>query len=42
MRRPIKKSFSELVQENKQELLRDSEALERIEEKLEEKQLRKA
>ncbi|MBS4207418.1 FbpB family small basic protein [Bacillus sp. FJAT-50079] len=37
MRRPGRKSFSELIQENKQALLNDAEAMERIEEKLEEK-----
>lgn len=41
MRRPGKKSFSDLVQENRQELLKDMEAMERIENKLEKKYMRK-
>ncbi|GAA0315098.1 hypothetical protein GCM10008967_02010 [Bacillus carboniphilus] len=42
MRRPRKRSFSELVQENKQALLKDEEALQKLEEKLEQKHLQKA
>lgn len=42
MRRPRKRSFSELIQENKQALLKDREAMEKLEEKLEQKHLQKA
>ncbi|ENQ3078175.1 FbpB family small basic protein [Bacillus sp. JJ864] len=35
MRRTRRKSFEELVKENKQQLLNDRDAIERIEEKLE-------
>ena len=42
MRRPRKRSFSELVQENKQALLKDEQALEKLEQKLEQKHLKKA
>ncbi|CAM4012663.1 FbpB family small basic protein [Lederbergia lenta] len=42
MRRPGKKSFTDLVQENRQALLNDAEALEKIEDKLEEKRTRNA
>lgn len=41
MRRPLKRSFAELVLENKRELLKDEEAMERIEARLEEKRLAK-
>jgi len=42
MRRIRKRSFAELVLENKRELLKDVEALEKIERKIEEKRLQKA
>lgn len=42
MRRPRKRSFAELVQENKQELLKDEAALAKLEEKLEKKYMQKA
>ncbi|AYA76374.1 MULTISPECIES: FbpB family small basic protein [Robertmurraya] len=42
MRKPRKRSFEELVAENKLQLLRDQEALDKIEAKLEEKRLGKA
>ncbi|WP_170007246.1 FbpB family small basic protein [Bacillus fonticola] len=42
MRRTQKRTFAELVSENKQELLKDSEAIQRIEERLEEKYAMKA
>lgn len=42
MRKPRKRSFEELVAENKLQLLRDREALDKIEAKLEEKRLGKA
>ena len=42
MNRKRKISFEELVQENKDELLKDLKALERIEAKLERKHLQKA
>lgn len=42
MKRKRKVSFEELVQENKDELLKDLKALERIEAKLESKHLQKA
>ncbi|HWO75304.1 MAG TPA: FbpB family small basic protein [Bacillus sp. (in: firmicutes)] len=42
MRRPRKRSFSELVQENKQALLKDEQLLEKLEEKLQQKHLKKA
>ncbi|RLQ96167.1 FbpB family small basic protein [Falsibacillus albus] len=42
MRKIRKKSFADLVLENKQALLKDTEALERIEARLEEKHVRKA
>jgi hypothetical protein len=41
MRKSLKKSFSELVNENKQELLMDKQALERIENKLDSKHVMK-
>lgn len=42
MRKPRKRSFEELVLENKLQLLRDQEALDKIEARLEEKRLEKA
>ncbi|WP_077213014.1 FbpB family small basic protein [Bacillus dakarensis] len=42
MRKPRKRSFSELILENKRQLLQDQEALEKIEERLEQKRLGKA
>jgi hypothetical protein len=42
MRKFKKRSFQELVLENKQQLLNDREALERIEERIEQKRLNKA
>jgi len=42
MRKPRKRSFQELVAENKLQLLRDQEALDKIEAKLENKRLGKA
>ncbi|MBY0120523.1 FbpB family small basic protein [Bacillus sp. S/N-304-OC-R1] len=42
MRKPRKRSFAELVLENKRQILKDQEAMERIEERLEEKRLHKA
>jgi hypothetical protein len=42
MRKPRKRSFAELVSENKLQLLRDREAMEKIEERLEQKRLGKA
>ncbi|WP_391557958.1 FbpB family small basic protein [Robertmurraya sp.] len=42
MRKPRKRSFEELVAENKLQLLRDQEALDKIEARLEEKRLGKA
>ncbi|MBS4176909.1 FbpB family small basic protein [Lederbergia citrea] len=42
MRRPGKKNFSDLIQENRQALLKDLKAMERIEDKLEEKHMRRA
>lgn len=41
MRRNKKKSFDELVLENKRQILQDQEALERIEERWEQKMLKK-
>lgn len=41
MRKNKKKSFDELVLENKQQLLQDQEALERIEERWEQRILKK-
>ncbi|WP_445487176.1 FbpB family small basic protein [Niallia sp. 03133] len=37
MRKPRKRSFQELVAENKLQLLRDREAIEKLEERLEER-----
>ena len=42
MRKPRKRSFAELVSENKRQLLSDRVAMEKIEMKLEEKRLEKA
>lgn len=42
VRKPRKRSFSELVLENKRQLLQDQEALEKIEERLEKKRLGQA
>ncbi len=42
MRRPRKRSFAELVSENKLQLLKDSAAMEKIEQRLEQKRLGKA
>ncbi|HYK74069.1 MAG TPA: FbpB family small basic protein [Pseudoneobacillus sp.] len=42
MRKPRKRSFAELVLENKRQLMKDRDALERIEERIEEKRLGKA
>ncbi|MBS4173002.1 FbpB family small basic protein [Bacillus sp. FJAT-49736] len=39
MRKSMKKSFVDLVLENRQELLKDRDAMERIEEKLEQKRM---
>lgn len=42
MRKPRKRSFAELVLENKRQLLKDHDAMEKIEERLELKRLNKA
>lgn len=42
MRKPRKRSFQELVLENKRQLLSDRDALEKIEAKIEQKRLGKA
>jgi len=42
MRKPRKRSFQELVAENKLQLLKDREAIEKIEERLENKHLKQA
>ncbi len=42
MRKPKRRSFSELVNENKRQLLNDQEAMEKIEERLEQKHVSKA
>ncbi|MDQ1145887.1 MAG: FbpB family small basic protein [Bacillus sp. (in: firmicutes)] len=42
MRKPRKRSFAELVLENKSQLLKDHAAMEKIEQRLEEKRLGKA
>ncbi|AIM15045.1 MULTISPECIES: FbpB family small basic protein [Neobacillus] len=42
MRRPRKRSFAELVSENKLQLLKDQAAMEKIEQRLEERRLGKA
>ncbi|QDI92730.1 FbpB family small basic protein [Salicibibacter halophilus] len=41
MRRPFRTSFSELVDQNKQDLEQDSDMLEYIERRVEDKQLRR-
>ncbi|MFC5713231.1 FbpB family small basic protein [Thalassorhabdus alkalitolerans] len=40
MRKPLRHTFEELVAENKRELLEDMSALDKIEERLEERQSR--
>jgi hypothetical protein len=42
MRKPRKRSFAELVSENKTQLLKDRDAMERIEQRIEKKRLGKA
>ncbi|AGK53883.1 FbpB family small basic protein [Bacillus sp. 1NLA3E] len=42
MRKPRKRSFAELVSENKRQLLSDHAAMEKIEARIEEKRLEKA
>lgn len=42
MRKPRKRSFTELVNENKLQLLRDQSAIDKIEERLEKKHMEKA
>jgi len=42
VRKPRKRSFAELVLENKSQLLKDRVAMEKIEQRLEEKRLGKA
>ncbi|MEW9110551.1 MAG: FbpB family small basic protein [Cytobacillus gottheilii] len=42
MRKPRKRSFAELVSENKRQLLKDQAAMEKIEAKLEQKRLNRA
>lgn len=42
MRKPRKRSFAELVSENKRQLLSDRAAMEKIENRIEEKRLEKA
>ncbi|WP_338448816.1 FbpB family small basic protein [Niallia oryzisoli] len=42
MNKPKKRPFAELVKENKLQLLRDQEAMEKIEQRLEKKHIRKA
>ncbi|MCJ7841248.1 FbpB family small basic protein [Lederbergia sp. NSJ-179] len=42
MRKIRRKSFSDLVQENKQALMKDAKAIEKIETKLEEKHSKRA
>ncbi|MGX6443347.1 FbpB family small basic protein [Neobacillus sp. K501] len=42
MRKPRKRSFAELVSENKSQLLKDRAAMEKIEQRLEAKRLGKA
>lgn len=42
MRKPRKRSFTDLVNENKRQLLNDQEAIERIERRLEKKYMKKA
>lgn len=42
MRKPRRRSFAELVSENKLQILKDQDAMDRIEARLEEKRLNKA
>lgn len=42
MRRPRKRSFAELVSENKRQILKDQVAMDKIEDRLEKKRLHKA
>lgn len=42
MRKPRKRSFAELVLENKQQILKDQTAIDKIEERLEKKRLNRA
>lgn len=42
MRKPRKRSFAQLVSENKRQILSDQAAMEKIEERLEKKRLHKA
>lgn len=42
MRRYGKRSFAELVKENRLEILKSSEAMEKIEKRIEEKHIKKA
>ncbi|WP_108669278.1 FbpB family small basic protein [Peribacillus acanthi] len=42
MKRKRKRSFEELVMENKRELLNDEKAMEKIEDRLEQRHLQKA
>ncbi|WP_053366707.1 FbpB family small basic protein [Bacillus sp. FJAT-27245] len=42
MRKPRKRSFAELVNENKNQILKDEAAMEKIEQRLEAKRLGKA
>ncbi|MFD2444000.1 FbpB family small basic protein [Bacillus sp. CGMCC 1.16607] len=42
MRKPRKRSFAELVLENKRQLMKDRDALNKIEERIEEKRLSRA
>jgi hypothetical protein len=42
MRKPRKRSFAELVSENKNQLMKDHAAMEKIEQRLEQKRLGKA
>ncbi|WP_368987175.1 FbpB family small basic protein [Caldifermentibacillus hisashii] len=42
MRKSRNRSFSELVKQNKSQILKDQEIMEKIERKIEEKQIKKA
>jgi hypothetical protein len=42
MRKPRKRSFAELVLENKSQLIKDRDAMEKIEQRIEKKRLGKA
>ncbi|WP_033828954.1 FbpB family small basic protein [Bacillus andreraoultii] len=42
MRKSRKRSFSELVSENKMQILKDQEIMEKIEKRIEEKRMKKA